>query len=159
MGLDITAYRGLKKVLNPILAEDGYPENYDVQWMPGEGMKWSESIWTGKGEPVEYDSVYEWEDSYEFCAGSYFRYNIWRHQLEQFKGDIAFQELIDFADNEGVIGSKLAKKLYNDFLLYHKEAEKYAEKLEKDNEWFINKYCDWEKAFMFASNDGAVEFH
>lgn len=130
MGLDITAYRGLKKVQNPILTEDGYPENDDVQWKPGESMKWSESIWPGKGEPIEYDSIYEWDDS-----------------------------LIDFADNEGVIGSKLAKKLYNDFLFYHKEAEKYAEKLEKDNEWFINKYCDWEKAFMFASNDGAVEFH
>ena len=27
MGLDIRAYRGLKKIENPLLDEDGYPEN------------------------------------------------------------------------------------------------------------------------------------
>lgn len=159
MGLDITAYRQLKKIQNPKLDKDGYPENDNVQWKPGAEMKWSESIWTGKGEPLEYDEVYEWADSYDFYAGSYFGYNIWRDLLNQFKGDVAFQELIDFADNEGVIGSKLAKKLYDDFLISHKEAEKYAESLKKDNEWFIEKYYDWEKAFMLASDNGAIKFH
>ena len=39
----------------------------------------------------------------------------WRDKLNEFAGNVAFQELIDFADNEGVIGSELSKKLYDDF--------------------------------------------
>ncbi len=52
MGLDIAAYKGLKKVENPKLDEDGYPVDYDSQWKPGTSMEWSESVWPGKGFPV-----------------------------------------------------------------------------------------------------------
>lgn len=155
MGLDITAYEKLKKVENPVLDEDGYPKVYDNQWLPGGSMDWSESVWEGKGAPIDSHTVYEFEDSFDFRAGSYLGYNIWRSQLEKFKGNVAFQELIDFADNEGVIGSILARKLYGDFKTYYEEAKMYFE----NDIWFIEQYEKWMKAFKYASNDGAVDFH
>lgn len=157
MGLDITAYRKLRKADNPILDEDGYPDDYKKQWLPGASMDWSESVWKGKGSPVDSKTVYEWENSFEFRAGSYSGYNRWRSNLEKFKGDVAFQELIDFADNEGVIGGVLSKKLFNDFKRYYDEAKRYSEEIK--DEWFIEKYKDWMKAFEYASDNGAVDFH
>lgn len=158
MGLDITAYKKLKKVENPCLDEDGYPVDWN-QWKAGGGMEWSESIWPGKGHPIDPDAVYTWEDDYSFRAGSYTGYGIWRDHLERFKGNVAFQELIDFADNEGVIGSTLAKKLYHDFCIYQDEAKEYALTLKDDAEWFMESYYNWKRAFEFASEDGAVDFH
>ena len=157
MGLDIRAFKNLRKVDNPILDEDGYPEDYDNQWLPGASMDWSESIWKGKGFPVESDKVYEFEDIYSFTAGSYSGYNAWRDDLDRFKGDVAFQELIDFADNEGVIGSVLSQKLYDDFKNNYDEAVEYSKHI-SDGEWFIRKYKCWMSAFDYARQNGAVNF-
>lgn len=44
MGLDINAYKGLKKVENPKFDSDGELENWRSQWLPGASMKWSESV-------------------------------------------------------------------------------------------------------------------
>jgi hypothetical protein len=76
--------------------------------------------------------------------------------LENFRGDVAFQELIDFADNEGVIGSVLAQKLYDDFKNNHKDAIEYSKAINDD--WFIRKYEDWMEAFNYARQNGAVNF-
>lgn len=157
MGLDITAYKKLHKVENPILDEDGYPEDYDNEWMAGASMDWSEGIWKGRGEGVDSKTVYTYEDSYRFRAGSYFGYGWWRRELNNFKGDVAFQELINFADNEGVIGSIVAKKLLDDFKLYKEEAKEYAKTL--GDTWWLEGYYSWMKAFEYASEDGAVDFH
>lgn len=157
MGLDIRAFKNLKKIDNPVLDRDGYPEDYDNQWLPGSSMDWSESIWKGKGYPVESNCVYEFEDVYSFPAGSYSGYNMWRYTLEGFKGDVAFQELIDFADNEGVIGSVLSQKLYDDFKNNYEEAIKYSKTI-NDGDWFIRKYEDWMEAFDYARQNGAVNF-
>lgn len=156
MGLDIRAFKNLRKVENPILDSDGYPKDYDNQWLPGASMDWSESIWKGKGHPVESNCVYEFEDVYSFSAGSYSGYNRWRDDLENFRGDVAFQELIDFADNEGVIGSVLAQKLYDDFKNNHKDAIEYSKAINDD--WFIRKYEDYMEAFNYARQNGAVNF-
>lgn len=110
MGLDIRAYKKLREVTNPVLDENGYPEDYDNQWMPGASMDWSESVWPGKGYPVDSKTIYEWEDTYEFRAGSYMGYGMWRESLREFKGDVAFQELIDFADNEGGYWKQVGRK-------------------------------------------------
>lgn len=157
MGLDIRAYKGLRKVENPKFDSDGELENWKNQWLPGESMKWSESVWPGKGNPIDADTVYEYEYCFEFCAGSYGGYNRWRDDLERFKGDIAFQELIDFADNEGVIGSTLSVKLRDDFKKFHNEAEIFGNQ-DGICDWFFEKYCEWEKAFEVAAENGAVEF-
>lgn len=160
MGLDITAYRKLKKVVNPIIDGDGYPEDYKNQWTPGASMKWSEGAFPGRGEGVDADAVYEWEDKFCFRAGSYIGYGMWRSELEMFKGEVAFQELINFADNEGVIGSVVAKKLLQDFVNHEAAAEEYSKTVrDSDGKWFIYNYLQWKKAFEFASDDGAVDFH
>lgn len=160
MGLDIKSRRKLRIVENPLLDEDGYVEDYDNQWKPGASMEWSESAFPGRGEGVEANTVYEWEESFSFRAGSYIGYGMWRSELEKFKGNVAFQELINFADNEGVIGSVVAKKLLNDFNNYESEAEEYSKKIpNSDGEWFIYNYRNWKKAFELASDDGAVEFY
>lgn len=158
MGLDITAYKKLKVVENPQVDEDGDLVNWKTEWRPGESMKWSEENFPGRGEGVEADCVYTYEDSFGFRAGSYFGYGYWRDVLEEFKGDIAFQELINFADNEGVIGPVVSKKLFEDFKKHEKEAEAFAKTLE-DGEFFIEKYKCWMKAFEYALDDGAVDFH
>lgn len=156
MGLDIKAFRGLIKDNDPVLDEYGEPY-YDDRWKPGEGMEWSESIWPGKGYPLESQSVYTWEDLFDFSCGSYGFYNMWREYLNKFKGEVAFQELIDFADNEGVIGSVLAAKLRDDFVRYHAEAIEFSWQ-ENIYEWFMEMYCNWETAFVLAANNGAIEF-
>lgn len=50
MGLDITARKSLKEVENPIVDEDGYPEDWENQWKPGGSMEWSEENFPGRGE-------------------------------------------------------------------------------------------------------------
>lgn len=157
MGLDIRAFKRLKEVKNPKFDEYVELIDYENQWQPGAGMEWSESVWPGKGKPIAPKSVYEWEDCYCFRAGSYSGYNWWRDCLNEFSGNVAFQELIDFADNEGVIGSELSKKLYEDFHIYHDKAKEYSEKI-SNGSWWFEKYCEWERAFEMAKDDGAVEF-
>ena len=157
MGLDITAYKKLKEVENPQFDKNGELVDWENQWRPGASMEWSESVWIGRVEPLNPQSVYSWEKEYGFRAGSYCGYNWWRDKLAEFAEDDAFEELIDFADNEGVIGSKVAKKLYDDFRNYHEEEFEFSKTL-NDGEWWFNKYRDWETAFEMAKEDGAVRF-
>lgn len=157
-GLDVSAYKNLREVEKPVLDEEGCPEDWMHQWKPGVGMEWSESIWPGRGFPVTSNSVYEYEEVYSFHAGSYSRYRWWKNKLSEFKGERAFQELLDFADTEGVIGAKLSAKLRDDFNKYYEEAVMFANTIE-DGKVFIEKYVKWKKAFQIASENGAVEFH
>jgi len=176
MGLDITAYKNLKVVQNPDLDEKGYPINYDKEWLPGESMDWSEKEFPGRGEGVDSKTVYTYEDSFDFNAGSYSGYGEWRRRLASFvlgrdidedddsyfeeceKKETAFWQLINFADNEGVIGSVVAKKLLQDFHDHYDKVSEYFEKSEDDYDWYMGKYEDWTTAFEVASNNGAVDF-
>lgn len=157
MGLDITVYKKLKKVENPKLDKDGYPLDCDNQWTPGASMEWSESCFPGRADGIESDSVYTWDDDYYFRAGSYSGYNMWRDTLADFSDGSTFIELINFADNEGVIGPVISKKLYEDFSTNYFRAVEYSKTIE-DGEYWISKYKEWMKAFEFASEDGAVVF-
>lgn len=78
--------------------------------------------------------------------------------MGEFAVENAFQELIDFADNEGVLGTKVSEKLYYDFAGYHDKAMKYSKSLSNNGESWFDRYCKWEKAFDVARNNGAVEF-
>lgn len=158
MGLDITAYKKLKVVENPQVDEDGDLVNWETEWTPGESMKWSEKHFPGRGEGIIADSTYTYEDSFGFRAGSYSSYGYWRDKLEEFKENEAFQELIDFADNEGVIGPVVSKKLLEDFKQHEKEAEEFSKTFD-DGGWFIQQYKMWMEAFEMAADDGAIDFH
>lgn len=159
IGLDITAYKGLQKVENP-LYEGEELKNWQTEWMPGPCLKWSESRWPGRAEGVDSETVYSFEDKYEFYAGSYSDYMWWKNKLSDFAQNNYFQELIEFADTEGIIGPMVSKKLAKDFQDSYVAAERYAEQFNGDEGvfWF-HKYEDWMKAFDMASDNGAVWFH
>lgn len=156
MGLDITAYKNLIKIENPQRDGDGELIDYDEAFEPGASAKWSESAFPGRAEGLDISCVYQYQDAFDFRAGSYSGYNRWRDQLEEFGQGRAFQELINFADNEGVIGPVVSKKLACDFQALEPAARFYAENI--NSEWFIEQYLNWKKAFEMASENGAVEF-
>ena len=158
MGLDITAYKNLEVVEKPVFDEFGDLENWETQWKPGTSMEWSEEHFPGRGEGIDSTKVYTWEKEYHFRAGSYFGYNLWRSKLKEFAEGDSFQELINFADNEGVIGYIVSKKLYKDFVENHERAIEFDKTLGEEEYW-INKYKEWEKAFEIATDNGAVVFH
>lgn len=160
MGLKITAYRRLKEITNPQSIEPGDPEYWVEQWTPGAPMRISEAEWPGRGRPLKPNAVYEWEEEFDFYAGSYTAYKEWIGYLCQFKGISAFHELINFTSALGVIGSFISRKLCQDFKQSHVEAEIFARGLDTlDGQWFMNMYCQWETAFEWAACDGAVYFH
>ena len=158
MGLDITAYKKLKVVEKPEIDEYGDIVNYDTEWKPGAGMKWSEECFPGRGEGIEPLKVYSWGKSFEFRAGSYSGYNLWRSKLKSFARDSSFQELINFADNEGVIGPIVSKKLAKDFKENEVKAKEFSDTFD-DGEYWIALYIKWQKAFEMATDNGAVNFH
>ncbi|MGV3267032.1 hypothetical protein [Cytobacillus pseudoceanisediminis] len=159
MGLDITAYRKLKVVENPQFDQYGGLVNWTGEWMPGGSMEWSEKHFPGRGEGVDPQKVYTWEDSFEFRAGSYSGYNWWRARLEKFAVGEDFQELINFADNEGVIGPVVSRKLANDFNKNAERASLYALILGEEAGYWFKLYKLWQEAFEMAADSGAVDFH
>jgi hypothetical protein len=60
-----------------------------------------------------------------------------------------FIELIHFSDCEGVINSKISKKLLADFELYEEQAK-------KEDEWFYKIYQNFKEAFEIAGNKNGV---
>ena len=81
-----------------------------------------------------------------------------------------FQELINFPDNEGLIGPIASERLYQDFVNYESKIDKavdwwYLKMSEtkeynsEDVKWFKSKYNDWKHAFDIARNNGMVIFH
>lgn len=157
MGLDITAYKNLKEVVNPQIDGEGYPINDETEVKFGTSMKWSEKYFPGRGEGIDADKVYTWEDSIGFRAGSYSGYGRWRATLENFAEGNQFYELIEFADNEGTIGYVVSAKLYKDFKDNEDRAKKYSKNMD-DGEYWFEKYKEWEEAFEYAKEHGAVNF-
>lgn len=167
MGLDITAYRGL--TLDPDATdEDDYTTHLDVY--PNPHFPGREAP-LGKGR-------YRFKESTSFRAGSYSGYNQWREWLATIAGyapvsdnehgagnykthsagawaatEGPFWELINFADNEGTIGTDAAKKLAKDFADYADKA------LDGAGGWYAQMYEQWRAAFEMASDNGAVDFH
>lgn len=154
MGLDIVAYKKLKKIELNNISDEELENRFDL-FHPGGSMMGSEEYWPESGYPLEADAYYSFDDEFSFRAGSYSYYNKWRDDLELFKGDCAFQELINFSDCEGVIGALVAEKLYYDFKDNYEEAVKYSENL---SESWLEKYKDWMHALEFAKDNGAILF-
>lgn len=159
MGLDITAYRKLEIVATPKNDEHGKWDNCEREWRPGESMEWSEKHFPGRGEGIDPHEVYTWKEQFSFHAGSYSGYGWWRSKLEEFKGDVAFQELIDFADNEGVIGFVVSKKLAGDFAKHEESAVEFSKTLGENGKSWLDLYSSWKVAFEMALDNGAIEFH
>lgn len=171
MGLDITAYSGLTKVKN--LAEDD--EDY---YGNGKQTRFTDNRdFPDHFEGLEKNTIYGYDDSFSFRAGSYSSYSYWRGQLAELAGygqdqlnpgetadpdfyaEAAwaskggpFYELINFSDCEGTIGPKVVTKLLGDFEMFEAAAKNAGDD-------FYLSYKDWKRAFELASNNGAVSFH
>jgi hypothetical protein len=172
MGLDISVYRKLTPASGDVEMEDGYPVDYDTYWLPGPSMKWSEKTFPGRGKGIDPSTVYTFSEKSGFPAGSYGGYNHWRNLLAEMAGygsaeeawdnqdkSAPFMELIDFADNEGVIGPIVSAKLAKDFSEFESKAEKFSASLDQyESKKFIHGYRVWKAAFEMASDGGAVEF-
>lgn len=155
MGLDITAYRNIKRI-------GDYNPDYD--WENGEFTLYPNNDFPGREDGIA-RGTYTATDSMDFRAGSYGGYNAWREQLAQLVGhktarDVwgcpqpgPFVELINFSDCEGTIGPETSKKLAQDFSDFQHIADAH------DDEWFIDRYNLWRKAFEMAADNGAVEFY
>lgn len=172
MGLDITYYSRLK-LDETVKAddEDAYATHLVV---------YDNSDFPGRSAPLVNRGCYTFEDSDGFRAGSYSGYNHWRERLAKLAGypavsDLSysasrthsagawhatsgpFWELINFADNEGTIGTVAATKLAADFVEWDERAKAASE---ADGEpYFYEKYVEWRTAFEAAADGGAVDFH
>lgn len=168
MGLDITAFRGLRVVRErPKDDETGYEEGL-VTFYPNPDFM-------GREGEIQKNSWYSSEDSFHFRAGSYGGYNQWREQLAKMAGypptehegysgketlcsaacwngaTGPFSELINFSDCEGVIGADVSKKLAKDFAQFQTRAAAL-------DPYFMEMYAMWKKAFEMAADGGAVNF-
>ena len=175
MGLDVTAYRRIKK-LDVLFDASGEPVD------PGT-MEPHEDYFKALVNPnffpqaagLEDESVYGYVESERFWSGSYGTYGSWREQLAKLAGyrsvyvgpdgkrshqvgacqsnEGPFHELICFTDSDGVIGAKVSAKLARDFAAWDDRAK------ETRDDWFYQKYAEWRRCFEMAADDGAVSFH
>ena len=190
MGLDITAISEIKPIEVPEGIQKYSDEYYDWENELNVGHLWG--IWFNPSFPTqqeglpEADTVFSEGEEYGFRAGSYSGYGEWRNDLALAamgvtssevwdKSDggetgMPFQELINFPDNEGLIGPIASERLYQDFVNYESQIDKavdwwYLKMSEtkeynsEDVKWFKSKYKDWKHAFDIARNNGMVIFH
>ena len=171
MGLDITAYRQLQPAPQAELDSDGFPVDYDNFHHFSENIiEWTEKNWPGRTAGVA-PGVYCAAESDRFRAGSYSGYNWFRNHLAKFAhGKDAedlwdgeqtgpFVELINFADNEGVIGPIVSAKLAQDFAEFEPKAPDYAASIGVDGDYWLSSFTCWKRAFELAADGGAVDFH
>jgi hypothetical protein len=166
MGLDITAYAKITLV-EAITHEELQAKEWDHAYLDdGVHVLLETDAWKRFDGP---SGFYAHGETEGFRAGSYSGYNRWREQLATLVGTTpekvwdgasasAFGELINFSDAEGVIGGNVCAKLAKDFADWQERAAQYAT-ANKLDDWFMQKYADWQIAFDLAANDGAVDFH
>ena len=172
MGLDIGAFKNVRKAENQYLDEDGDP-------VEGNGRRVCiNDNFPGRYSEFEDCSVVLYDDYGHFYSRSYGTYNRWRNDLaklagyplteyegymgESRKGYAAgawdcdsgpFWELINFSDCEGDIGPSICAKLAIDFANYQDKANA------TQDEDFITSYNNIRAAFDYASGNGIVSFH
>jgi hypothetical protein len=176
MGLDITYYRKAtlapEEVQQRLAAIEDIGERMEAAENANCRLPWINKHFPGREAGIEPGKAYNVEEADGFRAGSYGGYNRWRRQLAAMVGidnvdrwwknpdARPFAELINFADNEGVIGPIVSAKLAKDFADHQEQAEHYAANdLTDDGEWFLRKYGEWREAFETAAQGGYVDFH
>lgn len=177
MGLDITAYSRVVLEKEVEVDEYGSPRDWNKY-----RVAYVNDDFPGREGSIINRGIYSFNKQYGFRAGGYGYYSGWREQLAKMAGYPAtlrtdsygrervahaaacwngatgpFSELINFADNEGVLGPEVCAKLAKDFSEYETRAVTFA-KAEEDD-YFIESYLAWKKAFDLAADGGMVEFH
>ena len=157
VGLDVSAYRQLRPAPEAKLDTNGEPLDFEYFVRFGAGQAWAEGHWPGRAAPIAL-GVYSFTERFDFRAGSYSGYGEWRRTLRRVRPDLnAFQELIEFADNEGTLGTYVAAKLHRDFVSHRQSV--LALVPEPERQWFAGSYALWATAFLIAADGGAVELH
>lgn len=186
MGLDLTAYAGMKK-LDVACNSDGEP----IDPATGKEMDWHDYVhvlvntdFPGRANEFEDGAFYSYEysDSGEL-HWSYGGYNEWREWLARFAGwpttpylrfgkveelhaatawetedGGPFWELICFSDCEGVLGSAVCRKLADEFAAhYPRLVEQYNRGWHKG--WSLSSYRGLWWACELAANGGCIVFH
>ena len=166
MGLDITAVSEAKLCGQPLGEHDGH-------WKEGHVYAWVNEAFPDRNGAFK-NGCYVVKDQFGFRAGSYSGYNYFREILsEAVLGvspevvwkepakyqDSAFYELINFADNEGILGTEVCCKLAGDFAANRLTFVEYVEVNVADSDYFITKYEEWTKAVDLACCNGFIQFH
>lgn len=152
MGLDVEAYKKLTKVDHPERDEDGCLVDWDnLVEVDQARLDYTEQYFSGRTQGLV-TGVYSSDDSLRFRAGAYSYYNRFRTKLEKMASNSQLFELIEFSDCEGFIGPVVSKKLAKDF----KDLEGIAR--DQLDEYDMETYLKFKKAFELASEDGCVEF-
>ena len=178
MGLEVTAYRKLKK-LDVLFNEDGEAVDPTTREPVEDYLRvYDNPDFPGRAAGLEDRAAYAYEDAEGFWSGGYGRYNNWREELAKLAGyppservmyghsenlhaasawngvvtEGPFYELVNYADNEGTIGPVVSAKLARDF-------SEWADRAAAIGGNFYEKFMEWRRCFEFAADDGAVSFH
>lgn len=154
MGLDITAYKNIRKVDIP----EGNEGEYHFS-----NTGFTQSNMTDF-ENEEIQIVFD--EDFSFRAGAYSSYNKFRNELclaangikdetlwASKDENLKFYWLINFSDCDGYIGTSYCKILYDEFCKYEEDIKS------KLNECYHLNYNNFKKAFKLGSNNGLVDFH
>lgn len=177
MGLDIIAISKIEfvKPFESYEEFDNYAGEKDFHFIVQKGLAHPRSF-----EGLE-DGIYKGKgSSYNFRAGSYSSYNLWRDILARVIMGVPakevwtspgayrmfpFFELIEFSDAEGGISGASLERLAKDSKDSYKEAKKKIQALSKDGSdlgysasaW-LEGYKNFMKAFNLAAPKGVIIF-
>lgn len=174
MGLEIYAYKNITKATGVHLDDDGEIINSDTgEYVGGYYFRpYINPDFPGRADGIDPDSIYAFEDSVECLEGSYSGYSGFRETLAKIAGydqEVGphgrltycaacwrgekgpFWQMINFADNEGVIGTEACKSLARDF-------KKYLENASREDEWFFTCYKRLMAGVEMAAQNGALEY-
>lgn len=182
MGLDITAYRGLKK-LDVVFDFDGEPINPKTRESIDDYVKvYVNGDFPGRAEGLEDRAIYSYEEAEACYSSGYGSYNVWRNALARMAGypltkyktgfggtneshaaacwdpggaTGPFSELINFTDCDGTIGPVVAAKLLRDF----EEWEERAKALSDAPPYFFERYAGLLSGLRLAAAGGCLRFH
>jgi hypothetical protein len=177
MGLDITAYSRVVLEKDVEVDEYGSPRDWNKY-----RVVYVNDDFPGREGSIVHRGVYSFDKKLGFRVGGYGYYSGWREMLAKMAGYPAtphaneyqperllhaaacwngatgpFSELINFADNEGVLGPEVCAKLAKDFAEFETMAVAFART--QGDEDFIASYLKWKQAFDLAADGGMVDFH
>lgn len=176
MGLDITAYKGIKLIDKPALDEYGDILGHAANQVT---ISIGNSEWE-QGDDLEAGQVYTYENALSVFSVPYSSYGRLRDELARIagykkvitgnafddrypyqttvccewdKGERGvFSELLCFADNEGEIGTKTCRKILNDLHTVSARANELSDDHGIGYSFLVS-------CFEFAVVDGFVQFH
>lgn len=173
MGVSINAYRRLKKRPDVIAGDDCAIDPETREELHDLWRAYKNPNFPGRADEIEDRAYYEYEEFVEGMDRSYGGYNLWRDQLAEMVGwprdndhprhgfsssawkpgaQGPFLELINFADNEGVIGAAVCQKLAKEFAEWQSKADAHP------HPYFREGYAEMRRAFEAGADGGAVDF-